>query len=69
MIKKFVMMTFEKVNVVGSQDKATRSHNSDLEEEAKYLDRELVCFQTKGQGNHVRTTIGISTSIVNPREG
>lgn len=34
-------MNFEKLNAVGSYGKASKSYDSDLEEEAKYLDLKL----------------------------
>lgn len=43
-------MKAEKVNAVGSQGKASEYYDSNSEEEAKYLDCELVGFRTKGQG-------------------
>ncbi|XP_047264455.1 uncharacterized protein LOC124896738 [Capsicum annuum] len=42
-------MDSDKVNAMESQSKASRSYNSNLEEEVKYLDRELVDFRFKGQ--------------------
>ena len=34
----------EKINAVGAQGKTPRNENSDSEEEAKYLDREVADF-------------------------
>lgn len=39
------------MKAIGSQGKASRSYDFDLEESAKYVDRDLVAFWTKEQGN------------------
>lgn len=41
LLKYFRKINVEKVNAVGWQGKASKSYNSDLEKEAKYLDLEL----------------------------
>lgn len=38
------MITFQKVNAVGAQDKALRTHTSDINEEDKNLDRDVLGF-------------------------
>lgn len=49
------MMNSEKGNLVGSQGKASRSYDYNLEEEEKYLDRELVVgfFYPRGKETKV----------------
>lgn len=47
LIFQFEIMNSEKVNIVGSQGKDSRSYDSDLKEEEKYLDRELAGFRAK----------------------
>lgn len=61
-------MNSENVNVVGVQGKAPRLHNSNVEEEAKYLEKDLACFwamgllkklRTQGKGTKERNIMGI----------
>lgn len=40
------------INVVGSQDKAPRYEDLNLEEEEKYLDIEVTTLQARGQGSN-----------------
>lgn len=49
LFKKQFTTVNKKVKVVGSQGKASRSYDFDLDEEANYL--ELAGFQSKGKGN------------------
>lgn len=42
-------MNSAKVNVVGAQSKAPRLYDSDIEKEAKYLDKETEGFRAKCQ--------------------
>lgn len=69
--KRFSTMNSKKVNTVGTQGKASRLYNLDMNEEAKYLDRELVSeprskhllkvIGTLGKGTKVGTIIRIGT--------
>lgn len=42
-------MNFEKVNVTGAKCKASNSYDLDIDEEAKYIDRELAGIRAKVQ--------------------
>lgn len=53
--KEFVTIKAKKVNVVGARGKSSRNKESDSKEEAKYLDREMAGFQTKGQAYNKET--------------
>lgn len=44
-------LSSEEVNVMGEQGKACRSNDSDMDKEAKYLDKELAVFQSKCQSS------------------
>lgn len=44
LIKQFIIMNSEKVNEVGTQGRASKSYDSYVEEEDKFIDRELVSF-------------------------
>lgn len=46
--KQSTIIGEEKVNVVGTRGKTSRNKKSNFDEEAKYLDRKMVCFQEKG---------------------
>lgn len=52
--KHFSMMSFEYVNIIRSQCKSSRSYDSNLEEEARFLDWELEGFPAKGKGTQGR---------------
>lgn len=50
--KQFSMINFEKVNTVGTQGRASRSYDSDIDKARKYLNKELEGFRAKGQGSN-----------------
>ena len=51
--KQIAARDAKKVHAVGAQGKSARHDDSESDEEAKYLDREVAGFQAKGQGyNH-----------------
>lgn len=56
--KQFAIVNSENVNIVGSQGAAYRPYESDLEEEAKYIDCELASFRFKGPGNQGQNYYG-----------
>lgn len=45
-------MNIEMMNSIGSQGKAPRSYNYDINEDEKYIDRNIVGFCAKGQGSN-----------------
>lgn len=63
LIKKFAMINFKKVNTVGLQHKASRSYDTNLKEESKYLYRDWKVFETKGNESKVETTMRIGKKI------
>lgn len=49
--KQFTTMNSVKVNAVGTQGRAYISYDLDMNEDAKYLDRDLEGFRAKGQSS------------------
>lgn len=47
--KEFKSIKVENVKVVGAQGKSFEHDKFDSKEKTKYLDREMACFQAKGQ--------------------
>lgn len=56
--KKFLVVNFERVNIAGSEGLAFRAYKSNLKEEDKYLDHEIVCFQDREKGNQGQNCYG-----------
>lgn len=52
---KFITMNSEKMNIMRAQGKNPRSYDFDVDEKAKYLDKELDNLQAKGQWSNQDT--------------
>lgn len=62
--QQFTIMNSKKVNAEGALYATFRVYESNLEEEAKYLDREQAGFQVHGKEIEVETIIVIDTGTV-----